>query len=77
MTQRNWFPTLNGALEAEGLVDSWPLGANIGYNQTVMLARSGRWISVYRDEAGRYERPIHYATKLPDTGPVTLSYEGA
>lgn len=77
MTQRNWFPTLNDALEAEGLADSWPLGVNIGYDQTVMLARSGRWISVYRDGSGRYERPVHYATQMPDTGPVTIAYEGA
>lgn len=64
---QNWFPTLNAALEAEGLVASWPVGANINYDQTVGLAASGRWISVYRDGAGRYERPVHYATQMHDT----------
>lgn len=64
---RNWFETLNDALEAEGLIELWPVGINITYDQTVSFAAGGRWISVYRDTAGRYERPVHYATKLPDT----------
>lgn len=64
---QNWFPTLNAALEAEDLVAAWPTGVNIAYDQNVGLASGGRWISVYRDNGGRYERPVHYATKAADT----------
>jgi hypothetical protein len=73
MTTRNWFPTLNAALEAEGLTDLWPLGLNVNYDTTVNFSAGGRWISVYRDSAGRYERPIHYATKVPETYPRWFS----
>lgn len=69
---QNYFPTLNEALDAEGLVAHWPLGCNIGYGETIGLAASGRWISVYRDTSGRYERPVHYATKMADTAPIHL-----
>lgn len=62
-----WFLTLNDALESEGMVDLWPLGVNVNYGQTVSLASGGRWIAVYRDSDGRYERPVHYATKMADT----------
>lgn len=65
----NWFPTLNAALDAEGLTTIWPLGVNLSYGETRGLSAGGRWISVYRDEQGRYERPIHYATKVPETYP--------
>lgn len=65
----NWFPTLNAALDAEGLTASWPLGVNLSYGETRGLSAGGRWISVTRDEQGRYERPIHYATKVPSTYP--------
>lgn len=64
-----WFPTLNDALMAEGLIELWPLGLNVGYDQTVQFAAKGKWIVVYRDNAGRYERPIHYATQIPDMFP--------
>lgn len=64
---RNWFPTLNDALEAEGLVDHWPMGLNINYGETADCVRAGKFITVYRDDAGRYERPVHYATKREDT----------
>lgn len=67
---RNWFPTLNCALSAEGLVLLWPVGVNINYGQTVSLSAGGRWISIYRDDQGRYERPVHYATKVPETYPM-------
>jgi hypothetical protein len=62
----NRFGTLNDALDAEGLVALWPLGVNINYGETVSLASQGRFISVYRDENGFYERPVHYATKMVD-----------
>lgn len=67
---RNWFPTLNDALEAEGLVDRWPVGLNLTYDQTLSFSAGGEWITVYRDSAGRYERPVHYATLVPETFPT-------
>lgn len=70
---QNWFPTLNDALDSEALTEMWPLGVNIEYGQTIGLASCGRWISVYRDSAGRYERPIHYVTQMADTFPIHLS----
>lgn len=73
MTMRNYFPTLSDALDAESLNDIWPIGININYGQTIGLAAQGRWISVYRDETGRYERPVHYATQMPDMGPINLN----
>jgi len=65
----NFFPTLNDALEAEGLTALWPLGVNVGYGETRAFSAGGRWIVVYRDEQGRYERPVHYATLVPETYP--------
>lgn len=70
---QSYFPTLNAALESESLVDLWPIGASLNYGETIGLASNGRWISVYRDETGRYERPIHYATLMADTCPIHLS----
>lgn len=67
--KQNWFPTLNAALDAEGLVDRWPVGVNINYGETVNIVSGGKFITVYRDEGGRYERPVHYATKAEDTYP--------
>lgn len=64
-----WFETLNAALDAEGLSHLCPLGLNVAYDQTVQFSAGGRWISIYRDGKGRYERPIHYATKVPETYP--------
>lgn len=63
----NFFKTLNAALEAEGLVSFWPLGVNIGYGQSASTVKSGKYISVYRDERGFYERPVHYSTQRQDT----------
>lgn len=62
----NWFNTLNDALESEGLVDLWPLGLNVGYNQEVHFVNDGTFVSIYRDERGMYERPIHYASMQQD-----------
>ena len=61
---KNWFNTLNEALESEGLVEFWPLGINIKYEETVDVVVNGKYISVYRSAQGLYERPIHYATKI-------------
>jgi hypothetical protein len=66
MIQRNWFDTLNQALDSELLTELWPIGTNIGYNETVRLHVDDLWgtrmISVYRNENGLYERPVHYMT---------------
>jgi len=66
-SQQNWFDTLNAALESEGFVELWPLGKNIGYDETGDIIAHGRYISVYRGSDGQYERPIHYATRAEDT----------
>lgn len=75
MSNQLWFNTLNEALEAENLVELWPLGVNINYGQTVQLANNGTYISVYRDERGMYERPIHYDSKAENYIRVT-PFEG-
>lgn len=71
---QNFFKTLNDALEAEGLVELWPIGSNIRYGETVRhIVETGevkgkretprlKLISVYRDQYGMYERPVHYYT---------------
>lgn len=69
----NWFETLSDALHSEGLSDMWPLGAYVQYGQTVGLAQGGKWMSIYRDGQGRYERPVHYATQMADTCLIHLS----
>lgn len=70
---QNYFSTLNAALESEDLIGLWPITATLNYGQTIGVASAGRWISVYRDETGRYERPIHYATLMADSAPIHLS----
>lgn len=70
MVKRNWFGTLVEALESEGLLDLWhkrfPFGEQaVRYNETVSATledgtRYGRYVSIYRNERGMYERPIHY-----------------
>jgi hypothetical protein len=62
----NYFNTLNSALESEGLLATWQIHFEpIGYGQTFGYTvedgtRFGHYVSIYRDDAGRYERPIHY-----------------
>jgi hypothetical protein len=73
MTMQNYFDTLNDALASEGLLDCWPVTASVPYGATVGLAHNGRWLSIYRDDKGRYERPVHYATLMPDTDLIHLS----
>lgn len=64
MYKQNWFPTLNAALESEDLIGFWELGLNVSYGQNVRFTTEcGKHISVYRENDGRYERPIHYQTK--------------
>jgi hypothetical protein len=70
---KNYFETLNDALDSEGLINHWPVTASVPYGATVALAIAGRWISIYRDgTTGLYERPIHYATQMADTGTIHL-----
>jgi hypothetical protein len=64
--KQNFFPTLNSALESEGLVDTWelkfqpiPYGGSFAYTYDDGT-RYGHYISIYRAEDGRYERPVHY-----------------
>lgn len=40
----NWFPTLNEALDAEGLIQTWPVGRNLNYGETESYACEGRYI---------------------------------
>tara|TARA_B100000749_G_scaffold142634_1_gene109462 strand:+ start:660 stop:887 length:228 start_codon:yes stop_codon:yes gene_type:complete len=63
--KQNWFETLNASLDSEGLVDSFPLGANISYGETYRYSfddgsKHGRQVSISRGSDGRYERPVHY-----------------
>lgn len=66
MDRVNWFETLNDALDSEGLVDSWnPTNPPIQYGETRQWGwdngtRWGHWVSIYRNERGQYERPVHY-----------------
>ena len=63
----NYFPTLNAALSAEGLLEAWDCSSSpIAQGETRRWtwadgSRYGRQVSVYRDETRRYERPVHYA----------------
>jgi len=65
-TMQNYFDTLNAALEAEGLLNTWDcLWPPIAYGETRQYhvddgSQYGHHVSIYRDERGRYERPIHY-----------------
>jgi len=63
---RNWFDTLNESLQSEDLLYHWPFGINISYGETVSISNQGEFISIYRDQNGRYERPVHYSTKMED-----------
>jgi hypothetical protein len=63
--KQNRFETLNAALAAENLVEAWPITKSMTYGETFSFtfddgSRHGRYVSIYRDETGRYERPIHY-----------------
>ena len=67
-TKRNFFSTLNNALEAERLLHTWDgmRMPSIEYGETRYYhfdddTRYGRAISIYRDERGLYERPVHYS----------------
>jgi len=62
--KQNWFDTLSEALEAENIAHMWDMRP-LAYGQTLSLTfddgtKYGHFVSAYRDETGRYERPIHY-----------------
>lgn len=63
---QNWFETLAAALEAENLTNAWECtNPPLTYGETRSWTwddgtRYGHLISIYRDETGRYERPVHY-----------------
>lgn len=62
--KNNWFNTLSEALESENILHMWD-GRPIAYGETKWLTyqdgtKYGHYISIYRDERGLYERPIHY-----------------
>lgn len=67
MNKQNWFNSLNEALESEGLLESWLIHyPPIQYGETFQYThddktRYGHLISIYRDERGLYERPVHYS----------------
>lgn len=62
--KQNWFPTLNAALNSEGLIEFWTLGVNVSYGENVRFTTEcGKHISVYRETNGLYERPLHYMTR--------------
>lgn len=61
MSKRNWFNTLNEALESEGLLESWDISLPpIQYGSYFRWVWEGKVISIYRETDGRYERPLHY-----------------
>ena len=62
--KQNWFPTLNDALDAEGLLETWDCTwTPIGYGETRTYFTDTERVSIYRETDGRYERPIHYRMK--------------
>lgn len=64
MQKKNWFNTLSDALESENILHMWD-GTPISYNETKGItfddgSKYGYYVSIYRNEKGLYERPIHY-----------------
>jgi hypothetical protein len=66
MNKQNRFPTLNAALESEGLVETWQVHFQpINYGQTFSYthddgSKYGHYVSIHRFEDGYYERPVTY-----------------
>jgi hypothetical protein len=53
--------TLNDALNAEGFIESWECTQSpIAYNETSYTwqdgSKYGHYVTIYRDDKGRYER---------------------
>jgi hypothetical protein len=66
MSKQNWFNSLNDSLESEDLLESWDISFSpINYGETKSWTwedgtKYGHFITIYRDDQGRYERPVHY-----------------
>ena len=65
LKMQNKFNTLSEALDSENLGHAWD-ERPIAYDQTLSLTyndgtKYGHYVSIYRDEQGLYERPIHYS----------------
>ena len=65
MNKPNRFPTLNAALESEGLLDSWVFQIPLAYGETFSYtfddgSKYGHYVSITRFDDGFYERPVHY-----------------
>ncbi len=63
--KQNKFSTLSEALDSENISHMWN-ERPLSYNQTIGLTyddgtKYGHYVSIYRDERGLYERPIHYS----------------
>ena len=63
--KQNKFNTLSECLESENISHMWD-ARPLSYDQTLGLTyddgtRYGYYVSVYSDERGLYERPIHYS----------------
>jgi len=63
---KNWLDTLNEALKSENLLDAWEIHYHpINYGETRSWtwddgSKYGMLISIYRNEQGKYERPVNY-----------------
>ena len=64
--KQNRFDTLNQALVAEDILESWdmsyspiPYGGQFSYTYQDGT-KYGHYVSIYRNLEGMYERPIHY-----------------
>jgi len=68
MKSGNWFASLHEALLSEDLLEVMGdhlITGGINYRETCSFtvddgSKYGYFISIYRDERGLYERPIHY-----------------
>jgi hypothetical protein len=63
--KQNKFSTLSEALDSENISHMWN-ERPLSYEQTIGLTyddgtKYGHYVSIYRDERGLYERPIHYS----------------
>ena len=72
MNKPNWVDTLNAALEAESLIDHWDcLWAPINYGETRVFYYEANGYyhraSIFRENNGKYERPVHYITHKSNT----------
>lgn len=61
----SYHPTLNAALESVGLLHTWEcIWPGIAYGETRRYIHADKLlVSIYRDERGYYETPVHYSTR--------------